>query len=66
MCGIDSGQSDVPLRLAESEIPSNAGTNNGYGELNESPWIDKGRVLPVCINSLRKLCAMVSLALSGS
>lgn len=54
-----------PTRLEESETPSNAGTNDGYGELDVSPLMDKGRELPVWMNSCRKLWAVLSLALSG-
>ena len=63
---MDSGISDVPLSLVESETPSNAWTNDGNGELDESPLIVRGSVSPVWINLLRKLCGTVSLALSGS
>ena len=65
VCGMDSVRSDVLVRLVESEIPSRAGTNDAYGELDESPLIDRGRASPVWMNSLRKLCATVSLASSG-
>ena len=58
-------KSYLPLRLEESEIPSNAGTNDGYGELDESPLIIRERESPVWMNLLRKLWAVVSLALSG-
>ncbi len=57
---------DLPVRLVVSETPSNAGTSDGYGELDWSPLMDKGRVSPDWRNSERKLCAVVSLALSGS
>ena len=55
--GIFEGEpkSDSPLRLEESEIPSNAGTNDGYGELDGSPLMIRGRESPVWINLLRKL-----------
>jgi hypothetical protein len=63
---MDSGISDVPLSLVESETPSNAWTNDGSEELDSSPLRNRGRVSLVWMNSLRKFCATVSLALSGS
>jgi hypothetical protein len=63
---MDKEEKDLPVRLPERETSSNAGTNERYGELDESPLMESGRVSPVWINSVRKLCAVVSLALSGS
>ena len=63
---MNSEKSDVPLRLVESETPSNAWINDGYGELDGSPRIDNESASPVWMYSVRKLCATVSLALSGS
>ena len=64
--GMNSGISDEPLSLVESETPSNARTKDGNGELDSSPLRNRGSVSPVWMNSVRKLCATVSLALSGS
>jgi hypothetical protein len=63
---MNSGISDVPLSLVESETHSNAWINDGNGELDSSPLRNRRSVSPVWMNSLRKLCATVSLALSGS
>src|SRR5580698_2929922 len=60
-CKMNSGMPDVPLSFVESETPSNAWTNDGNGELDSSPLINRGSASPVSMNSLRKLCATVSL-----
>jgi hypothetical protein len=41
------GEKGLPLRPPENETPSNAGTNEGYGELEQSPLMESGRVSPV-------------------
>lgn len=48
-----------PVKLVEIFNPSSASTNDGRGELPESPEIESASALPVVRKSDKKLCKYI-------